>query len=313
MHSHLISNAVSSSDAVTVRVPATSANCGPGFDCLGLALSLHNEITLKIGDSDALQVAGEGVFELQNNSQTIAHHAAHRVFKALSISISGVQLSLKNQIPLSRGLGSSSAAIVGGLVAANAWAQKNRGLELSKENLLDLATEIEGHPDNVAPALLGGFVVSARNENGAVASIQLPIQKFPRFAVWIPETELATKVARGVLPESYSRADAVFNLSRSALLVAALATNDFEALREALRDKIHQDFRAPLVPAFEEISRAALENGAFGVTLSGAGPSILAWLPEGTGAIDAMKNAAFEAKVKGRVVELEVDELGCTT
>ena len=297
--------------AVTVRVPATSANCGPGFDCLGVALTLHNQITLQVGENDALEVSGEGAFELQNNPQTIAHRAAHRVFEALSISIAGVHLKLENQIPLSRGLGSSSAAIVGGLVAANAWAQKNRDCALSTQEILDLATEIEGHPDNVAPALLGGFVVSARAENGAVSSIRLANPKFPRLAVWIPETELSTKVARGVLPDSYSRADAIFNLSRSALLVAALSTGDFEALREALRDKMHQEFRAPLVPAFEAISRAAMDAGALGVTLSGAGPSILAWLPAQSAAIAAMQNAARAAGALGRVLELAVDERGC--
>ncbi len=297
---------------VTIRVPATSANCGPGFDSLGLALRLYNQLTLQIGDCDSLQVEGEGTLELQNNTQTIAHQAAHRVFESLSIPVSGVQLQLVNRIPLSRGLGSSSAAIVGGLVAANAWARKNRDCALATQNLLDLATEIEGHPDNVAPALLGGFVISALGENGAVTSVRLPVEKFPRFALWIPETELATKAARGVLPDSYSRADAVFNLSRAALLVGALATGDFEALREALRDKIHQDFRAPLVPAFDEISRAALENGAFGVTLSGAGPSILAWLPaENAHIVAAMRNAAHSAGAAGQIMELEVDLNGC--
>lgn len=300
-----------SSDAVSVRVPATSANCGPGFDSIGIALTLHNCLALQIGARDALEVSGEGILELQLNAQTIAHRAAHRVFQQLSIPVAGVQLKLENQIPLSRGLGSSSAAIVGGLVAANAWASKNDNRALSTPDLLDLATEIEGHPDNVAPALLGGFVVSALGENGRVTSIRLDVKKFPRFALWIPETELATKTARGVLPDAYSRANAIFNLSRAALLVAALASGDFEALCEALRDKIHQDFRAPLVPAFGEISRAAMENGAFGVTLSGAGPSILAWLPEENDAIAAMQNAAQSAGVRGRVMELEVDETGC--
>ncbi len=300
------------SNRVSVRVPATSANCGPGFDSLGLALALHNDLALQVGDFDTLEVEGEGALELQNNAQTIVHQAAHRVFAALSIPVAGVELRLRNRIPLSRGLGSSSAAIVGGLVAANAWAHKHRNRALSQPELLDLATEIEGHPDNVAPALLGGFVVSARNEAGAVTSIQLPVRHFPRFAVWIPETELATKTARGVLPAAYSRADAVFNLSRAALLVAALASGDFEALREALRDKIHQDFRAPLVPGFREISRAAEDGGAFGVTLSGAGPSILAWLPTKNDAVAAMENAARATGIAGRVVELEVDEEGCT-
>ncbi len=305
-----MSSASISSPAVSVRVPATTANCGPGFDSIGLALALHNHITLQIAESDGLSVAGEGEIELLQRPQTIAHQAAHRVFAALSMEVAGVHLTLENQIPLSRGLGSSSAAIVGGLVAANQWAQKYGHRALSTQNLLDLATEIEGHPDNVAPALLGGFVVSARAENGDVTAIRVPIARFPRFAAWIPDAELSTQAARGVLPDSYSRADAVFNLSRSALLVGALVAGDFEALREALRDKIHQDFRAPLVPGFAEISRAATENGAFGVTLSGSGPSILAWLPDGSEAVAAMEAAARNAGVWGRVLELGVEENG---
>ncbi len=299
-----------STDAVSVRVPATSGNCGPGFDAIGLALSLHNQITLQLAPRDSLSVSGQGQSELSGRVQTIAHQAAHRAFQALKIEVQGVHLTLENQIPLSRGLGSSAAAIVGGLVAASAWAQKNRGAALSNPQLLDLATEIEGHPDNVAPALLGGLVVSAVREDGKVSAIRVAAARFPRFAVWIPDSQLATHAARGVLPASYSRADAVFNLSRAALLVAALGSGDFEALGEALRDRMHQDYRAPLVPGFAAISGAALESGALGVTLSGAGPSILAWLPEESEAARAMEAAARGAGVAGRVLELAVDELG---
>ncbi len=297
--------------SVSVRVPATSANLGPGFDSLGLAFALYNELKLEISDADSLEVEGEGAASLQDNPQTIAHQAVHRVFQALQLPIKGVHLLLRNQIPLARGLGSSSAAIVGGLVAANEWARQNENVALSRQQLLDLATEIEGHPDNVAPALLGGLVVAAMGE-GRIPAIQVPVPRFPRFAVWIPETELATKTARGVLPATYSRADAIFNLSRAALLVAALASGNFSALSEALRDKIHQDYRAPLVPGFAEISSAAMSAGAYGVTLSGAGPSILAWLPEENSAIvKAMRRAASDADIAGRVLELEVDTQGC--
>lgn len=296
---------------ITVRVPATSANLGPGFDSLGLAFALYNELTLEVRGANSLEVEGEGAEQLKSETNTIAHQAAHRVFESLQIPVEGVHLSLRNQIPLARGLGSSSAAIVGGMVAANECVRQAKGRALSMQQLVNLATEIEGHPDNVAPALLGGLVVAAMGE-GHVPAIQVPIAQFPRFAVWIPETELATKTARGVLPADYSRSDAIFNLSRAALLVAALTTGDFSALGEALRDKIHQDYRAPLVPGFEVISSAATGAGAFGVTLSGAGPSILAWLPEeSVPIVEAMKGAALEAKLPGRVLELEVDGQGC--
>ncbi len=299
-------------DAVTVRVPATSGNCGPGFDATGLALALYNRVTLQRADRDGLSALGEGETELSNRPATIAHRAAHRVFEALQLGgeIPGVQLVLHNHIPLSRGLGSSSAAIVGGLVAANFWAQKHHRRALSRQHLLDLATEIEGHPDNVAPALLGGLVVSALGEDGQVVAVRVTAAHFPRLAVWVPDSKLATKTAREVLPAQYSRADAVFNLSRAALLVAALAGGDFEALGEALRDRMHQDFRAPLVPGFAAIARAARENGAYEVTLSGSGPSILAWLRPASGAVAAMEAAARGAGVSGQVLELEVDEIG---
>ncbi|HEX8465654.1 MAG TPA: homoserine kinase [Abditibacterium sp.] len=298
--------------AVFIRVPATSANLGPGFDALGVAFRLHNEIQLQESERDSFSATGEGAEELSHRRDTIAHRAAHRVFAALRLEVAGFHLQLHNRIPFARGLGSSSAAIVGGLVAANECARRATGRALSPEKLLDLATEIEGHPDNVAPALLGGLVVAATRENGSVAAVSVPVARFPKFAVWIPDAQLETKVARGVLPSHYSRADAIFNLSRSALLVGALAAGDFSSLSEALRDKIHQDFRAPLVPGFDAISRAALSAGALGVTLSGAGPSILAWMPGETAPIiAAIENAARESNVAGRVEELEVDLSGC--
>lgn len=297
---------------VSVRVPATSANLGPGFDSLGLSLALYNHLSLRVSDQDSLSTQGEGAAQLSGQTHTLAHTAAHRVFAALEIEVEGVELSLHNRIPFSRGLGSSSAAIVGGLVAANEWARKHHNLALGSSQLLDLASEIEGHPDNVAPALMGGLVVAATGENGAVSALKVPVAAFPRFAVWIPDAELATKTARGVLPDTYSRADAIWNLSRAALLVAALASGDFSPLSEALRDKIHQDYRAPLVLGFESISRAALEAGAFGVTLSGAGPSILVWMPENCAPImEAMRSAVQSEKIAGRVGEFEVDWEGC--
>ena len=279
---------------------------------MGLSLALYNEIQLQVAERDSLFVEGEGAEELSEHGDTIAHRAAHRVFEALEVEIASFHLTLRNRIPLSRGLGSSSAAIVGGLVAANDCVRRGLGRELALQQLLDLASEIEGHPDNVAPALLGGLVVAATRENGTVAAVQVPVARFPRLAVWIPQAELATKTARGVLPTTYSRGDAIFNLSRAALLVGALAAGDFLALGEALRDKIHQDFRAPLVPGFEAISRAAMNAGAYGVTLSGAGPSILIWMPENGGNIaEAVKNAARDVNVAGRVEELAVDLDGC--
>ncbi len=305
-----------------MRVPATSANLGPGFDALGLALDLWNALSLVACDKDSLAVAGEGAEELANASTTIAHEAAHRVLRVLNCDVAGVALQMHNAIPLARGLGSSSAAIVGGLLAANAWAQQAHNESLSPQQLLELATTIEGHPDNVAPALMGGLVAAACEPKDKpsgdalnVAGVRVPVKTWPQFAVWIPDAELSTNKARGVLPDSVSRADAIYNLSRAALLVAALAAGDFEALRQALKDKLHQAQRAPLVPGFAEITDAATDAGALGATLSGAGPTILAWIAPGADAERVraqMEAAADTSHVLGRALILRASERGAT-
>lgn len=291
--------------SVSVRVPATSANLGPGFDALGLALDLWNDLELSLGD-ETVESHGEGAIELR--APTIAHRAAHAVFDALQIQVSGVQLKLHNRISLARGLGSSSAAIVGGLVAANEFARRFNFAPLSVERLLDIANQIEGHPDNVAPALLGGLVAAATTDAACVRFARVPVRVWPAFVVWIPDAPLPTSQARAVLPATFSRADAVFNLSRAALLVGALASGELEAVSEALRDRIHQNQRAALVPGWNAFVDAAREAGALGVTLSGAGPSILVWLEPDAPAETVrlqLESVAREAGIGGRALVLK--------
>lgn len=294
---------------VSVEVPATSANLGPGFDCLGVSLGLWNRLELRPAARDELFAQGEGEAQLQGRTISLAHEAARLAWDELGLEPRGFAISMRNAIPFARGLGSSSAAIVGGLFAANEWARLHRGAALSSAQLLDLATRIEGHPDNVAPALLGGFTVCATREDGRTFALTPPVAAAPRFVLWIPSSELSTQRARAALPPVYLRADCVFNLSRSALLVAALTTGDFVALGESLRDRVHQDFRAPLVPGWLELGEAAREAGALGTTLSGAGPTILFWLsPENDGAAFAhsIEKAARTHGLEGRVLELPV-------
>ena len=297
-------------------MPATSANLGPGFDALGLALDLWNTLELSASAADSLVATGEGARELANYSTTIAHDGAHRVLRALGCEVSGVHLRMHNQIPLARGLGSSSAAIVGGMLAANAWAQAAHNKALSPRQLLQMATQIEGHPDNVAPALMGGLVAAACESNNDwldVAAVRVPVKAWPQFAVWIPDAQLSTHKARGVLPDNVSRADAIYNLSRAALLVAALSAGDFDALREALKDRLHQAQRAPLVPGFDAIVGAATGAGALGATLSGAGPTILAWIAPDADAENVrahMEASAASSHVAGRALLLNVGESG---
>ena len=295
--------------SVRVEVPATTANCGPGFDCLGLALSLGNRLELRPAPDDSLEVSGEGAAQLGGQNTSLAHRAARAAWLELGLEASGFSLSMHNTVPFARGLGSSSAAIVGGLFAANEWARAHRNCALSSSQLLDVATRLEGHPDNVAPALLGGYCVCATREEGRVFALSPPVQTPPRLVVWIPQVELSTEKARAALPSVYLRADCVFNLSRAALFVAAIATGNFEALAESLRDRVHQDFRAPLVPGWNELSEAAHHLGALGTTLSGAGPTLLFWLsPQSDAAsfVTGIENAASRAGLEGRALEVTV-------
>jgi homoserine kinase len=227
-------------------------------------------------------------------------------------------LSLENAIPLSRGLGSSAAARVGALAAANEWVRRQGRRAASRAELVTLATQLEGHPDNVAPALFGGLVASAKiGEENEISALALPlhVEKFPRLLVFIPDSELATSQARSVLPDMVSRTDATFNVSRTALLMAALAGERWDVLGESLRDRLHQNQRAQLMPGFLPMLRAASEAGAFGATLSGAGPTVLAWLPHDEDITrevqTALENAAAEHEVFGHVRAVEVDRDGC--
>lgn len=301
---------------ITVRVPATSANLGPGFDTLGLALSLYNTVTIRTNDNRVLdervRIRGEGAGVLSTDESNLAYSSAQKLFAFLGVR-ADFTLEMHNEIPLSRGLGSSAAACVGGLVAANEWAEKHFEKSASRDELLTLATRIEGHPDNAAACLLGGFVVSAQDENRAWA-VKVGVEKWPHFAVWIPDEPLPTKEARTVVPQTLSREDAVFNISRAALLVAALSTGDENALREALHDRIHQTQRAPLVRGYDDITQVAIENGALGATLSGAGSTILLWAPHQSSTRSSVETSVRDVTqshgFSGRFLWLDVDESG---
>lgn len=307
------------STSVRVRVPATTANLGPGFDTLGLSLQIYNFVSIEYSSSNADEIIarGEGAHIIRSGpaQKNIALLAARELLSTLKIPFTPLKLTLENATPLARGLGSSSAARVGALVAANEWAQRNFGRGADRSTLLALATKLEGHPDNVAPALLGGFVVSTTGDDGKVFTSKLPIEKFPRLLVFVPDSHLETKAARNVLPQQVSLHDATFNISRSSLLVAALVTGDWELLREATRDKLHQSQRAALMPAYDAVVEAAINAGAFGATLSGAGPCILAWLPDESTSVqraaESMQNAAAEKGVLGAAREVKVDHDGC--
>ena len=260
---------------VTVRVPATSANCGPGFDTLGLACNLYNYFTYELIDQGlSLKIEGEGTEKLKAGKNNLAFLSFYKVWDMIVGSKTGLSVIMSNNIPLSRGLGSSSTAIVAGLVAANHLT----GNTLSKNEIVQLATEIEGHPDNVAPAILGGMTISYV-DNGRASSLKfLPLKPFKLVAV-VPDMPLATSLARRAIPKTVPHQDAVFNTSRAALLVGAMLTGDYQHLAAGLDDRLHQPYRAHLIPGMEDAFKAAVNNGAFNAIISGAGSTLMAYVP----------------------------------
>lgn len=251
-----------------VRVPATMANLGPGFDSLGLAVSLWLEVEAELSNTDIFEYTGQGHIIGTDN---LIHQGFRAAFNHAGLPAPAVRLNAKNPIPLARGLGSSSAALVAGAALASAFIGEHFG----KQDVLSVCAKLEGHPDNVAPAVLGGFTASVMRGDKPI-SISMPVPKDWRVLVAVPRTELKTEHARAALPASYSRADMVFNLSRAALWVAGVATSNTEVLREACRDAMHQPYRAPLVPGMQDAIEGAIKAGAVAAFLSGAGPSVSA-------------------------------------
>ncbi|HEY6958766.1 MAG TPA: homoserine kinase [Candidatus Limnocylindria bacterium] len=285
-----------------VRVPASSANLGPGFDSFAIALPLLAEFELRPARS--WSVTGDGVPTGDDNLFVVAARAAA---SAAGEDLSPQHVEQRSAIPLARGLGSSAAAIVGGAVAANALL----GEPLDRRSLLRVATDVEGHPDNVAAALYGGLTVALPEPDGPVAT-RIVFPKTWRVCVFVPGVPLSTEKARGVLPSQVSRDDAVFNLSHAAALVAAVLRGDGALLSLAMHDKLHQSARTGLVPALAEIIAAARDAGAFGAALSGAGPSVLAIAPVRLAprVCSAMEETAIAHDVAGRCRVLRVRAAG---
>jgi homoserine kinase len=294
---------------VHVRVPATSANLGPGFDALGLALALYNEVEMSDADAVTVAVAGEGAGQLPTDADNVVARGVRLAFEAAGRPFKGVAIRCTNGIPPARGLGSSAAAWVAGLVGGNALA----GGSLTTDALLTLATRAEGHPDNVAAALLGGLTVSCPGVDSSVTAISLPVPDDLAWVVLVPAMTSSTAEARAVLPATVPRADAVFNVQRVALLLAALQTGRGAALVAALDDRLHQPYRRALFPWMPAVSDAARRAGALGCVLSGAGPSLLALVAgDGAPVADAMEKALRAAGVAGRARAYAIDTAGAT-
>ncbi|GAA1990139.1 homoserine kinase [Isoptericola halotolerans] len=259
-------------DHVLVRVPATSANLGPGFDAMGLALGLHDEIEVQLVASDdvRVEVVGEGAGEVPDGAEHLVVRALQHTLEAAGAPLTGVHLRCTNRIPHGRGLGSSAAAVVSGIVAARGLLADPHALDARA--MLSIATAFEGHPDNAAPALQGGATLAWSGADGPRA-VSLEVDPRIRATVLVPEARLATSRARGVLPQQVPHADAAFTAGRAALLVEALARRP-ELLLDATEDRLHQDYRAEVMASTTELVRALRAEG-LAATVSGAGPTVL--------------------------------------
>lgn len=286
------------SQTVYVSVPATTANIGPGFDCLGAALNRHNHFrfTRQAGnDMLTIQAQGPSRDRVPTDDSNLAYQAFRYLFQRLGQPTPAIHIDIEINLPLARGLGSSSTAIVGGLCAANAIA----GDPYTPHALAAIATEIEGHPDNVVPALLGGCQLATTNDMGEVTLCAIPWHAAIVPVIVIPDFEVSTAAARKALPERYPRADVIYNLGHLGLLLQGLGTGKGDWLRTALGDRVHQPYRKQLIAGYDAVAAAALAAGAYGVTISGAGPTLLALAsPEQAAAIaQAMKQAWHQQAV----------------
>jgi homoserine kinase len=260
----------------TVRVPASSANLGPGFDALGLALGVYLECRFRRSQALAITVEGRDAASIPPGPDNLIWRTARAVAEDHGLTLPPIELHIRNDIPLGKGMGSSAAALTAGVVIADVL------LELGWKPLriLDEAARLEGHPDNVAACTLGSIVASAIDCGGVARAVRIDLA--PRFgvAVVVPDFDLPTTKARSVLPASYSKQDAVFNVQRAALLIAALSTGNVSAFPAALEDRFHQPYRVPLVPGLDDILKLRAP-GLLGCALSGAGPSILVFFERG--------------------------------
>jgi homoserine kinase len=293
-------------------VPASSANLGPGFDVLGLALNLLDVFDVwEVSGETRIEVHGEGSESVPTDAGNLFLTTMQTFFALAGYEPGGLVIREHNRIPLARGLGSSAATIVGALLAARSIS----GFAMDDDRLLDLAGSLEGHPDNVGVALFGGFRMVAQVEDGRYLARGLEFSDRIGAALFVPELLVSTESAREVLPDQYPRADVVHNLGRLALLLAAVKDGRLEDLRAATEDRLHQPYRAALVPGFLDILQAATSTGAAGVFLSGAGPSVLALHDRAVAGLglriaDAMRVAAASFGVEGRRMILDIREQG---
>lgn len=290
---------------VTVEVPATTANLGAGFDALGLALDMTNTIDLATSDTPGYRVSveGAGAGRLPTDETHLVIQTVFRFYAEAGLPRpAGLHMRQHIGVPLSGGLGSSATAVVAGLLAASALS----GANWSVDDILHLACDIEGHPDNVAPALLGGLVAAIRTESGRVCAVSVPVNEAwrPAAVLAVPNFEVNTRHSRSVLRPTVALSDASYNVGRAALFVAAAAAGQMDCLAECMSDRLHQASRSRLIPGLDRVIKEAMREGALGVALSGAGPTVLALVrPTEAEAIgEAMQRAFSVSGVSAEIV-----------
>lgn len=305
---------------VSVKVPATTANLGPGFDCMGIALPIYNTVTIEEtvlpGTGVEINVIAENQsadeFSLEHipmDENSIIYKAVELLYNSIGQTPSELKITIHSQIPIARGLGSSASVIVGGLIAAN----ELLGKPADEAALLSIATEVEGHPDNVTPAIVGGLTLTAGEDDGSIVYRKIDWPEEWTLTVCIPEYELATDISRSVLPKEVPMQDAVFNAQRMGMFMQAIHTKDSKLMKLALKDRLHQPYRMKLVPGLEKIAeRLKHEENVLGCVLSGAGPSILIISEKNN--LDKIKSIVKEVwndlNVKAELITLPVEKQG---
>jgi homoserine kinase len=288
---------------IKIKVPGTSANIGPGFDCLGMAFDIYNEFEFEEVDGENQYIGFAPEYCTGNNMvYTAVMTASHEI----GYTPKGLSISIKEGIPVSRGLGSSAACIVAGVAAAGELS----GQCFSAEDIFDIASAMEGHPDNVAPSVYGGMTAAAKC-GGHYRSQSIKVAEGLAFYALIPDFRLSTKKAREVLPKNIPRSSAVFNVAAVSMLITAISSGDFEILRTALGDRLHQPYRSGLIPGFDEIIAMCQVNGSYGAFLSGAGPTVMAVTPENCpGFAEKMSAGLSDMPDKWEVKRLKLDSQG---
>ncbi len=294
---------------VAVKIPASTTNLGPGFDVLGMALNLYNIVEMEVSDSGLnIEINGEGADIISRDKTNMVYMSAKKVFDRIGEKVPPLNIKLNNNIPLARGLGSSGTAIIGGLIAGNIISSAG----LTEQDILNMAAEIDGHPDNVAASIFGGIVIASMN-NGSVAYMKIMPPKPIKVVAVVPDFHLLTTDARAVLPEKVDIQTAVFNIGRASLLVASLATGDFKHLGISTEDKLHQPYRAKLIPGIDDVFDAAKSaDSESAVAISGAGSSVVAFCcndkSEQIG--ENMRKAFLKHNIKSHVMIMDIDYKG---